>query len=45
MHHIVFEREFSDLFDAVKTQNVQYLEEKVQLIKKLVFEKIQKKIA
>ena len=34
MQQIVFKREFSVLFDAVKTKNVQYLEEKIQLIKK-----------
>ena len=43
MQQIVLKREFSVLFDAVKTENVQYSEEKIQSIKKNVTEKIQKK--
>ena len=43
MEQIIFKREFFILFDAVKTENVQYLEEKIQAIKKIVIEKIQKK--
>ena len=43
MQQIVFKREFSILFDTVKTENVQYLEEKIQPIKKIAIEKIQKK--
>ena len=39
MQQIVFKREFPVLMDAVKTENVQYLIEKVQPIKKIVFEK------
>ena len=45
MQQIVYKIEFSILFDAIKTENVQYLEEKLQSIKKLVIEKIRKKIA
>ena len=43
MQQIVFKREFSILFDAVKTEKVQYLEEKIRPIKKIVTQKIQKK--
>ena len=43
MQQIVFKREFSFLFDEVKTENVQYSKEKIQPIKKIVIEKIQKK--
>ena len=43
MQQIVFKRKFSVLFDTVKNENVQYLEEKIQPIKKIVIEKIQKK--
>ena len=43
MQQIVFKREFFILFDAVKTENVQYLEEKIQSIKKKCYKKIQKK--
>ena len=39
MKQIVFKRKFSLLFDAVKTENVQYLEEKIQPIKKIVIKK------
>ena len=44
MQKIVFKREFSALFDSVKTENAQYFEEKIQPIKKFDIEKIQKKI-
>ena len=43
MQQIVIKREFSILLDAVKTENVQYLEEKILPIKKIVIEKILKK--
>ena len=43
MQQNVFKREFFFLFDAVKTETVQYLEEKIQPIKKIVNKKIQKK--
>ena len=39
MQQIVFKRNFSVLFDTVKTENVQYLAEKVQPIKKIVIKK------
>ena len=42
MKQNVFKRKFSVLLGAVKTKNVQYLEEKIQPIKKTVIEKIQK---
>ena len=42
MQHIVFKRDFSVLFDAVKTENVQHLEEKIQLIKKIVIKRARK---
>ena len=46
MQQIVFKREYSNLFDAVKTENMRYLEEKIyQPIKKIIIEKIPKKIA
>ena len=41
MQQIVIKIEFSVLYDAVKTENVQYLEKKIQSIKKIVIEKIQ----
>ena len=44
MQQIVFKRKFSVLLDAVKTENVQHLEEKIQPIKNIVIEKIQKKL-
>ena len=44
MQQIVFKRKFSFLFDAVETENVQYLEEKIHAIKKIIIEKIQKEI-
>ena len=43
MQEIVFKKQFSVVFDAVKTGTVHYLEEKIQPIKKVVTEKIQKK--
>ena len=39
MQQISFKREYAILFDTVKTKNVQYLEKKIQLIKKIVIEK------
>ena len=45
MQQILFKREFFVLFDEVKTEKVQYLEENVQAIKNIVIEDIQKKIA
>ena len=45
MQQNVFKREFSVLFDAVKTENVQHLEEKIQPIKKIGIKKIKKKSA
>ena len=39
MQQIVFKREFFVLFDAVKTETVQYLEEKVQPNKNIVIKK------
>ena len=45
MQRIIFKKEFSVLFHAFKTKNMQYLEEKIQLIKNIIIEKIQKKIA
>ena len=44
MQQIVFKRGFSILFETVKTENVQHLEKKIQPIKNIVIEKIQKKI-
>ena len=43
MRKIVFKREFSVLFDSVKTENEQYLEEKIQPVKNIVTKEIQKK--
>ena len=43
MQQIVFKRVFFVLFDAIKTENAQYLEEKMQPIKLLLLKKIQKK--
>ena len=43
MQQIAFKREFSFLFLVVKTGNVQYLEEKIQLIKKIAIKKSGKK--
>ena len=39
MQQIVFKRNFSVLFDSIKTENVQYVEEKIQAIKKIVIKK------
>ena len=39
MQKIVFKREFSALFDSVKTENAQYFEEKIQPIKKFIIKK------
>ena len=39
MIQTVFKRKFSVLLDAVKTKNVQHLEEKMQPIKSIVIEK------
>ena len=39
MQQIVFKRKFSVLLDAVKTENVQYLKEKIQSNKKIIIEK------
>ena len=39
MQQIVFKKEFSVLFDAVKTENLQYLEKKIQPIKKIAIKK------
>ena len=40
MQQIVFKKEFFVLLDSVKTGNMQYLEETIQPIKKIVIEKI-----
>ena len=45
MQQNVFKTEFPVLFDTVKTENVQYLEEKMLPIEKIAIENIQKKIA
>ena len=39
MQPIVFKKEFSSLFDAVRTENLKYLEEKKQPIKKIHYPK------
>ena len=39
MQQIVLRREFSVLFDAIKTVKMQYLEETIQTIKKNFIEK------
>ena len=39
MQQIVFKREFSVLFEAIKTENVQYLEGEIQHIKMFVIDK------
>ena len=44
MQQFVCKIEFSILFDAVKTENVQYLEEKTHRIEEIVIQKIQKKL-
>ena len=43
MQQNVFKRKLSVLFDTVNTKIVQYLEEKIQPIKQIVIENIQKK--
>ena len=40
MQQIIVQTKFSVLFDAIKTENVQHLEEKIQPIKKIFIEKI-----
>ena len=45
MQQIVFQRKFSGLLNAVKTEILKHLEEMMQPIKNIVIEKIQKKIA
>ena len=45
MQQIVFKRNFFVLFDAVKTENMQYIEEKMQPIKNVLSKKSRKKIA
>ena len=40
MQQIIFKKEWSVLFDAVKTENVQYVEKKIQPVKKTVIGKI-----
>ena len=44
MQQILFKTKFSALLNAVKTETVQQLEEKIRPIKNIVIEKIQKKI-
>ena len=43
MQQIVVKREFSVLFDRIKTKIVQYLERKIQPIKKIFIKKEKKK--
>ena len=43
MQQITFKTKFSVLLDAVKTETMQQLEEKIQPIKYIVIEKIRKK--
>ena len=43
MQQIVFKKEFSVLFDAVKIKNVQYFEAKRQPVKQVVIKKKKKK--
>ena len=43
MQQIVFKKEFSILLNAVKTENLQYLEEKMQSIKNIVRKKKSRK--
>ena len=43
MQQTVFKRKFFVLLDAIKTKNVQYLEEKIQPIKEIFIEKNQEK--
>ena len=44
MQQITFKREFSIIFDAVKTKNVQYLKENIHHIKKTVLKTNPRKI-
>ena len=44
MQQTVFKRKFFILLDAVKSENIQHLEEKIEPIKNIVIENIQKKI-
>ena len=43
MQQIVFKKEFSVLFDAIKTENVQYLKEEIQPVKMIAMEKSKNK--
>ena len=43
MQQIIFKREFFFPFDVVKTENAQYLEKKIQPIKRIVIENIARK--
>ena len=43
MQQIVFKRKLSVLFDSVQTENVQYLDEKIQPIRKIVLKKKSRK--
>ena len=43
MRQILFKREFTVLFNAVKAENVHYLKGKILLIKKIFIEKKKKK--
>ena len=43
MQQTLFKRKFSVLLNAVKTENVQHLQAKIQPIKNIVIKKIQKK--
>ena len=45
MQQIVFQRKFSGLLDAVKTEILKHLEEMIQPIKNIVIEKSQEKIS
>ena len=42
MQQTIFKRKFSVRLDAVKTENMQHLEENLQLFKNIIIEKIQK---
>ena len=43
MQQIVLKREFSVLFNTAKIENVQYLEGKIQPIKKMSLKKLKRK--
>ena len=45
MQQIVLKRKNFFLIDSAKTENVQYLEKKIQPVIKIVIEKTQKKIS